>query len=70
MGDAAVTHPPGGPSTPPPPGGPRVPRVTPIDPDTPAGRAAADALSQALAEIRFAIWQRTRAAASSERSAA
>ena len=51
-----MSHPPGGPSTPPPPGGPR--KVTPLDPDSPAGRAAAEALSQALAEIQVAIWRR------------
>jgi hypothetical protein len=51
-----MTHPPGGPSTPPPPGGPRP--VSPLDPKTDAGRAAADSLSQALAEIQVAIWQR------------
>ncbi|MFI7203308.1 helix-turn-helix domain-containing protein [Micromonospora aurantiaca (nom. illeg.)] len=32
--------------------------VQPIDPDSPAGRAAAEALSQALAEIIVDVWQR------------
>lgn len=50
--------PPGGPSTPPPPGGPK--QIVPLDPDSPAGRAAAESLSQALAEIQVSIWQRTR----------
>lgn len=63
-----MTHPPGGPSTPPPPGGPRLPRVTPLDPDSPAGRAAAEALSQVLAEIQVAIWRRS--VADPERTAA
>ena len=52
-----MTHPPGGPSTPPPPGGPRKP-IVPLDPNTDAGRAAAEAISQALAEIQVAIWRR------------
>lgn len=52
-----MTHPPGGPSTPPPPGGPRKP-ITPLDPDTPAGREAAERLSQVLAEIYVARAQR------------
>ncbi len=51
--------PPGGPSTPPPPPGPK--QVTPLDPNSPAGLAAAESLSQALAEIQVAIWQRRRA---------
>lgn len=53
-----MTHPPAGPHTPPPPSGPKRPTVQPLDPDTPAGRAAADAISQALAEIQVAVWQR------------
>ncbi|MDG4798949.1 hypothetical protein [Micromonospora sp. WMMD980] len=57
-----MTHPPSGPQTPPPPSGPRVPKVAPIDPDSPAGRAATEALSQALAEIQVAIWRRKAAA--------
>ncbi|MEV7268440.1 hypothetical protein AB0N38_33275 [Micromonospora aurantiaca] len=52
-----MTHPPGGPSTPPPPGGPRKP-IKPIDPNSPGGRAAAEALSQVLAEILVAKMQR------------
>ena len=62
-----MTHPPGGPVTAPPPSGPRVPKVSPIDPDSPGGRAAAESLSQALAEIQVAIWRRKAAA---EQSAA
>lgn len=46
-----MTHPPGGPSTPPPPGGPRRDLPLPVDPDTDAGRQAAEALSEALAQI-------------------
>lgn len=52
-----MTHPPGGPHTPPPPGGPRKP-VQPIDPSSEGGRAAAEALSQVLAEITVAAAQR------------
>lgn len=52
-----MTHPPGGPSTPPPPGGPRKP-ITPIDPNSESGRAAAEAWGQVLAEIQVAVWQR------------
>lgn len=33
--------------------------VQPLDPDSPAGVAAAEAISQALAEIQVAIWRRT-----------
>lgn len=40
---------------------PRPVRVTPLDPDSPAGRAAAESLSQALAEILVAIQRRERA---------
>lgn len=36
-------------------------RVTPLDPDSPAGRAAGESLSQALAEILVAIERRERA---------
>ncbi|MFE7868808.1 hypothetical protein [Micromonospora sp. HUAS LYJ1] len=53
-----MTHPPSGPHTPTPPSGPRVPKVAPIDPDSPGGRAAAEALSEVLAEIQVAIWRR------------
>ncbi|MEW2383344.1 hypothetical protein AB0873_14815 [Micromonospora sp. NPDC047707] len=55
-----MTHPPAGPHTPPPPSGPKHehPKVKPLDPDSPAGRAAAEALSQALAEIYVAVAQR------------
>ncbi|PZF98515.1 hypothetical protein [Micromonospora deserti] len=62
-----MTHPPGGPSTPPPPSGPRKP-IKPIDPDSPGGRAAAEALSQVLAEIHVAVAQRR--AARQQRKAA
>ena len=42
---------------------PLMPRhIDPIDPDSPAGRAAAEALGQALAEIYVRIWQRRAAA--------
>ncbi|MEU5938661.1 hypothetical protein ABZ807_05640 [Micromonospora sp. NPDC047548] len=61
-----MTHPPSGPSTPPPPSGPRKP-IQPIDPNSPGGRAAAEALSQVLAEIQVAVWQRR---AARERKAA
>jgi hypothetical protein len=37
-------------------------RVTPLDPDSPAGRAAGESLSQALAEILVAVQRRERAA--------
>lgn len=54
-----MTHPPGGPVTPPPPSGPRTGKaITPIDPNSPGGRAAAEALSEVLAEILVAIWRR------------
>lgn len=53
-----MTHPPAGPHTPPPPSGPKRPTITPLDPNTDAGRAAAESLSQALAEIQVSIWQR------------
>ncbi|MBQ0900479.1 hypothetical protein [Micromonospora sp. U21] len=33
-------------------------KIDPIDPDSPGGRAAAEALSQALAEITVAVWRR------------
>ncbi|MGI5178643.1 hypothetical protein ACQEVZ_20135 [Dactylosporangium sp. CA-152071] len=47
-------------------------RVTPLDPNTPAGRAAADSLSQALAEILVAVERRERAsrATATQRAAA
>jgi hypothetical protein len=32
--------------------------VPPLDPDSDAGRQAAEALSQVLAEIQVAVWQR------------
>ncbi|MEU5721563.1 hypothetical protein ABZ783_07050 [Micromonospora sp. NPDC047738] len=32
--------------------------IEPLDPDSPAGRAAAEAISQGLAEIQVAIWRR------------
>ncbi|WP_435233322.1 hypothetical protein [Micromonospora aurantiaca (nom. illeg.)] len=53
-----MTHPPSGPHTPSPPSGPRG-EVAPLDADSDAGREAAEALTQALAEIQVAIWQRT-----------
>ncbi|MGX4657065.1 hypothetical protein ACWCHM_25950 [Micromonospora sp. SCSIO 07396] len=53
-----MTHPPGGPHTPPPPSGPRVPQVAPLDPDSPEGRRVADDLSQVLAEIEIEIERR------------
>jgi hypothetical protein len=37
-------------------------KVEPLDPDSPAGHAAAEALSQVLAEIQVAIWRRRAAA--------
>ncbi|MGW3808815.1 hypothetical protein [Micromonospora sp. NPDC005113] len=52
-----MTHPPAGPHTPHPPSGPREP-VKPLDPDSPEGQAAAESLSQALAEIQLAILRR------------
>ena len=52
-----MTHPPAGPHTPTPPPGPRRP-IEPLDPNTDAGRAAAEAISQALAEIQVAVWRR------------
>lgn len=52
-----MTHPPSGPHTPTAPSGPRE-RIAPLDPDSDAGQAAADALSQALAEIHLAIARR------------
>ncbi|MGC1213863.1 MAG: hypothetical protein WA890_21705 [Micromonospora sp.] len=52
-----MTHPPAGPHTPTPPPGPKRP-VEALDPNTDAGRAAEAAISQALGEIAFAIWQR------------
>lgn len=57
------THPPGAPPLPTPrpagpPTGPGRKVVTPIDPESPGGRAAADALSQVLAEILVAKWHR------------
>lgn len=57
-----MTHPPSAPAPPPRPAGPRVPKVAPIDPDSPGGIAAAEALSQVLAEIQVAIWRRKAAA--------
>lgn len=62
-----MTHPPGGPSTPHPPSGPRRP-IEPLDPNTDAGRAAEEAINQALAEIQVAIWRRK--AAEQQRRAA
>ncbi|RLK13291.1 hypothetical protein DER29_4308 [Micromonospora sp. M71_S20] len=38
-------------------------RVEPIDPDSPGGKAAAEAMSQVLAEIQVAIWRREALAA-------
>ncbi|HEY9373779.1 hypothetical protein [Streptomyces sp.] len=52
-----MTHPPSGPSQPPRPSGPREP-IPQLDPDSAAGREAAEALSQALAEIQLAILRR------------
>lgn len=37
-------------------------KIVPLDPDSPAGKAAAEALSQALAEILVAVEQRRAAA--------
>lgn len=59
-GPRPTPPPPSGPANPPRPAGPR--QVVPLDPDSPAGRAAAESLSQALAEIQVAIWQRRRVA--------
>lgn len=58
-----MTHPPGGPVTSPPPSGPRRPQITPLDPDTPAGRAASRALTEVLTEIGVNIARRKAAAA-------
>lgn len=52
-----MTHPPSGPSQPPRPSGPRKP-VQPLDPESPAGIAAAEEITQTLAEIQVAIWAR------------
>lgn len=57
-----MTHPPSAPAPPPRPAGPRVPQITPLDPDSDAGRAAAESMSQVLAEIQVAIWRRRAAA--------
>jgi hypothetical protein len=62
-----VTHPPSGPHTPPPPSGPRIPkhthpRVKPLDPDSPEGQAATEALSAVLGDIYLAILRRRAAA--------
>lgn len=35
------------------------PAVVPLDPDSPAGIAAAARISRAFAEIEFAIWKRS-----------
>lgn len=51
-----MTHPPSGPSQPPRPSGPRVPVA--LDPETPEGQAAAEAISEALAPILLAIQRR------------
>ena len=65
-----MTHPPGGPSNPPPPSGPRpLTKVTPLDPDSEAGREAAASLSQALAEIFVAVVGREAAARAQGRAA-
>lgn len=59
-----MTHPPGGPVTPPPPSGPRAPKhishplVERLDPDSPEGQRIAADLSQVLAEIEMQIQQR------------
>ncbi|HWJ08997.1 MAG TPA: hypothetical protein VNS46_06440 [Nocardioides sp.] len=53
-----MTHPPGGPSTPPPPGGPRKPAITPLDPDSDAGQQAKEAIERVLAEIQVKVWRR------------
>ncbi|NBE80348.1 hypothetical protein [Micromonospora rubida] len=59
-----MTHPPSGPSQPPRPSGPKLPQtythplVTPLDPDSPEGLAAAEALSEVLADIWVAILRR------------
>lgn len=52
-----MTHPPSGPHTPSPPSGPRE-RITPLNPESPAGREAAEAIEQTLAEIQVAVWRR------------
>lgn len=45
-------------------------RVKAIDPDSPGGKAAAEALSQVLAEIQVAIWRRQAAEQTAEQGAA
>lgn len=52
-----MTHPPSGPSQPPRPSGPREP-IPQLDPDSPQGQAASEALSQVLAEIQLDIMRR------------
>jgi len=52
-----MTHPPAGPSQPPRPSGPREP-IPVLDPDSPEGKAAAEALSEVLAEITHAVHSR------------
>ncbi len=42
--------------------------VTPLDPNTPEGRAAEDRISQVFAEVALAIAKRERAAVHAERS--
>jgi hypothetical protein len=48
-----MTHP----TTPPPPSGPREP-IEALDPETPEGQAATEAITQALAEIQVEVWKR------------
>lgn len=43
--------------------------ITPLDPDSPAGRRLAEELSQVLAEIQVAIWQRQQQNDASRRAA-
>lgn len=42
--------------------------IGPLDPDSPAGQAATEALSQVLADIQVAIWQREAAARAAEQA--
>lgn len=44
-------------------------RITPLDPDSPGGRAASESLSQALAEILVAIRRREAQANTARRAA-
>lgn len=55
-----MTHPPSGPSQPPRPSGPREP-ITQLDPDSDAGRQAAEELSDVLARAYLRIQRRKNA---------